>query len=204
MQSWSINRGLPMATGKRPAPVTAPQFSPVQLQAALDAAARDSFRIFVRVLHASLYGTPFDEAPFHDLIFAQYDRIYSGEVTRAIQVLPPRSGKTFISACFQAWTLGRHRDSLYINASYAEPLALISSALLQRIVTDPTYARLFPGVDIDPKSSALDKWSTLEGAGTRWVGVGGGVTGFGVGRFRPGSNEFGGILIVDDLLKIGE
>jgi predicted phage terminase large subunit-like protein len=191
-----------MAAKRKPAVES--KFSALQMQVALDQAARDDFRIFTKVIHLSLYGTAFDEAPFHDMIFSQYERIYRGEVTRAIQVLPPRSGKTFINAAFQVWTLGRHRDSLYIGASYAEPLALVSSALVQQMVRDPTYLRLFPGVEVDPKSSALDKWTTTDGAGFRWVGVGGGVTGFGVGRFRPGSNEFGGILTVDDLLKIGE
>jgi predicted phage terminase large subunit-like protein len=190
---------------KTPAP---PKFTPEQIAAALDAAARVDFRVFCRLMHLDIYGEAFNEAPFHDLLFDQWEGIFAGKILRAIQVLPPRSGKSFIACCATAFGLLRSRNSLYIVGSYAEPIALLSAALIQQIIRSPTFQRLaVQPVEIDPKASALDKFSTLDGAGFRAVGQGGSVTGFGAGRWRPGvegPEAFGGFLLVDDILKISE
>jgi predicted phage terminase large subunit-like protein len=192
-----------MAT-RKPAPkVTAPlQFTPEQIRAAQDLAARESFPDFVSVMHRAIFGERFVVKPWHGDLFGLFADIYAGRCPRSIVTIAPRSGKTQIAIMFIAWTMGRHPDSEFIISTYAEPLAIKNSTLLQRIVTDLTYQRIFPDIEIDRTSTAKDAWSTTRGGTVRAVGTGGSVQGYGAGKHRADNPDgFGGFILCDDPLK---
>lgn len=96
--------------------------------------------------------------------------------------MPPRHGKSLLAATiFPAWFLGRHPGAQVVTATYAESLALYHSRQARRIVAEPTYARIFPGVQgaRDDKTAAAE-WQTSAGGSYYAVGVGGSLTGRGM------------------------
>jgi predicted phage terminase large subunit-like protein len=183
-----------------------PRFSAEQLQAALDIACRESFPEFVQVFHRIIYGKQFVTKSWHEELFALCDDIVNGRAPRSVVNIAPRSGKTFIMLCLCAWTAGRSKGTAnFIIATYAEGLALKNSGVMQRIVTDKTYQRIFPGVEIDPQVTAKDAWQFTAGGCVRCVGQGGSVTGFGAGGYDAADpTAFNGMILCDDPHKISE
>lgn len=109
-----------------------------------------------------------------------------------ISEMPPRHGKSFtLSRFFPAWFLGRNPDYRVMNVSYGATLAEKGSRLARNLIASPDYQTLFPGVQLDPQSRAVDAWNLLrrEG-GMDAMGVLGGATGKGAD-----------VLNCDDLIK---
>lgn len=109
-----------------------------------------------------------------------------------ISEMPPRHGKSFtLSRFFPTWFLGRNPDLRVMNVSYGATLAEKSSRLARNLMLSPWYQAIFPMVELDPQSRAVDAWNLLnrEG-GMDAMGVLGGATGKGAH-----------ILNCDDLIK---
>jgi len=174
-----------------------------EIRTALIAGARRDFPLFVEFMHRELTGDPFDVQPFHARLFEFLGRVFDGEITRGILVLPPRSGKTSLLQMFLAWAQGHKPDAASILASYGAELAEASSAAVRRIVEHSTYRRIFPEIAIDRAVNARDRWATSARGEFRAVGVGGSITGFGAGRLRE-VRGWGGAIILDDPLKASE
>lgn len=102
------------------------------------------------------------------------------EPVRALVSVPPRHGKTELVLHAIAWWLRRHPEQACGYASYAADLARSKS----RQARD--YAQR-AGVRLRDDSKALAEWRTPEGGGLLATGVGGPLTGHGVG-----------LLFVDD------
>ena len=133
-----------------------------------------------------------------DFLQAVIDR----QSPRLMITCPPRSGKSQLaSRHFPAYALGRYPDLSIIATSYSADLASRMNRDVQRIMSEESYARIFPESSLNEKNvrstaqgSYLRNSDIFEIVGRRGVyrsaGVGGGVTGMGAN-----------ICILDDVLK---
>lgn len=103
---------------------------------------------------------------------------------------PPRHGKSvFTTRGLTPWVLGSHPSWETIVATSTQDLANYFGVEVRRIINDPEYQAIFPELQIDKSSNAVDHMATLTRGGYKLIGVGGGLPG-------RGAN----ILIADDLL----
>ncbi len=122
------------------------------------------------------------------------ERVERGEIRRLAIAAPPRSLKSFLaSAAFPAWVLGRNPRRRIVTASYSLDLAHSFALQTLRIVKEPWFHNVFPGVWLDPQRASVDEMRTLQGGYRITTSVGGTLTGKG-----------GNIFIIDDPLKAGE
>lgn len=137
----------------------------------------------------------------HKLISDAVGRMITGKLRRLIISMPPRHGKSeLISRRLPAFLLGRDPKETIISSSYGAELAHRMNRDIQRIITLPSYAKLFPTVKLNESNSRTvagswlrnsDIFEIVDHGGTyRSTGVGGGITGMGAKW-----------LIVDDPLK---
>jgi len=137
----------------------------------------------------------------HRVIADAVERMVYGNLRRLIVSMPPRHGKSeLISRRLPAYLLGLNPAETIISSSYGADLAGRMNRDIQRIITLPAYARLFPGTRLNDTNSRAVAGSWLRnsdvfevvghGGSYRSTGVGGGITGMGA-RW----------LIVDDPLK---
>lgn len=106
--------------------------------------------------------------------------------------MPPRHGKSLtVSRFFPAWHLGRYPDHRVMLVSYAANLVYKNSRYARALIRLPKYKALFPHIELDPASHAVDAWDLAghEG-GVDALGILGGATG-------KGAN----VLIIDDAIK---
>lgn len=107
--------------------------------------------------------------------------------SRMIVSMPPRHGKSFeVSKWFPVWYLSTFPDRRVGQASYGADLAKDFGRFIRDRVRE--HSDLL-GIDVDPESSAADRWDIIQRKGSRIlktdgglyaVGVGGGITGRGV------------------------
>lgn len=103
---------------------------------------------------------------------------------------PPRHGKSVATTRgLTPWVLGSHPNWETIVATSTQDLANYFGVEVRRIVNDPEYQAIFPELQIDKSSNAVDHMATLSRGGYKLIGVGGGLPG-------RGAN----ILVADDLV----
>lgn len=148
--------------------------------------ARNSFADFCR------YVAP-DEPPaeHHLLICDVGDKIVSGEIKRAMFLMPPGSAKsTYATVRFPPYYLGRLKNKGVICASYNDTLAARFGKKTRNLIKQKETQRLFEGLQLQQDSQAKGEWETEDGGFYFSVGIGGGVTG-----------RRGDLAIIDDPLK---
>jgi predicted phage terminase large subunit-like protein len=138
----------------------------------------------------------------HRLICQKLDEFIEGKNKRLIIACPPRHGKSeLVSRRFPAYILGRNPDAKIIACSYGSDLASLLNRDVQRIISSPEYAELFPDTklnDTNVRSTAQENYlrnsdifEVVNHKGVyRSAGVGGAITGMG-----------GDYLIVDDPIR---
>lgn len=138
----------------------------------------------------------------HRLICQKLDEFIEGKNKRLIIACPPRHGKSeLVSRRFPAYILGRNPDAKIIACSYGSDLASLLNRDVQRIISSPEYAELFPDTklnDANVRSTAQENYlrnsdifEVVNHKGVyRSAGVGGAITGMG-----------GDYLIVDDPIR---
>lgn len=138
----------------------------------------------------------------HRLICQKLDEFIEGKNKRLIIACPPRHGKSeLVSRRFPAYILGRNPDAKIIACSYGSDLASLLNRDVQRIISSPEYAELFPDTklnDANVRSTAQENYlrnsdifEVVNHKGVyRSAGVGGAITGMG-----------GDFLIVDDPIR---
>ena len=113
------------------------------------------------------------------------------ESPRLMLLVPPRHGKSLLaSQMFPAWHLGHRSDHEIINVGHNLDLPTTFSRRVREILSSTEYQAIFPGTQLDPKSSAVEHWLTTGRGGFTAAGRGGGIVGKGAHA-----------LIVDDPLK---
>lgn len=119
--------------------------------------------------------------PAHALIAATLDKVVAGEIRRLMIFAPPQHGKSELASVrLPAYWLGRRPDDPIILVSYAASLAESKSRQTRQIVESSEFGVLFPGIQTQPDSRAIDHWH-LNGrrGGMLAAGVGGAITGHG-------------------------
>lgn len=193
-------------TAAPPAPV-AFEPTPEQRAAAYDDLTRVDFRTYALRAFEEQHGHPFDEMPFHAELWRFFYDLEYGELLRGAISWPPRFGKSWLAACFLAFTLSKYGACKFIVATYAERLSVIFSASVIQILTLPKLRTLFPleNTTISADASSREYFETLAGGALRACSPGAAVTGLGAGGTAPpdpvtGKRPFQGLLLIDDLL----
>jgi len=133
----------------------------------------------------------FEIAKHHKLIAHHLQRAENGEVSRLAIFMPPRSGKTFLSAnFFSAWYLGRNPTHQVIYASYNEGRASDIGRDVRNLMAAPVHQTVFPNGKLAKDAKASRRFSTDAGGNFFAVGSGGSLTGRGAH-----------LAILDDLIK---
>jgi predicted phage terminase large subunit-like protein len=141
-------------------------------------------------------------APFHRELCRALERVVTGETTRLIINIPPRSGKTEVAVkMFIAWCMGHFPDAEFIHASYSKTLATSNTAEIRDIMSHEAFAALFGAPSFRADTNAKDHFKTTQGGHVYATGSEGTITGFGAGKMR---DTFGGAIVIDDPHKAGE
>lgn len=126
-----------------------------------------------------------------DAICHHLERVRTGEITRLIIEVPPRSLKSIAtSVVFPAFCLGRNPTSKIITASYSADLAIKHANDCRALMRSTRYRALFPGTVIGIGKDTETEFHTT-GRGYRFsTSPGGTLTGRG-----------GDVLILDDIMS---
>lgn len=149
----------------------------------LRARASESLSCFVEFM------TP-DEPPalHHELFCDELEAIERRDTLRAAFSCPPGHAKTkFCSRYFPAFYMGKNQGHRYLQGGHSQNFAENEFGKYVRdIISDPRYRQVFPGVAVNPKSSAAGNW--------RLAGSRGGYVTKGVGQSIAGyRGHIGGI-----------
>ncbi len=165
--------------------------------------ARDAFRALVRTDLSSFIqrsfatvdpGTSYLHSWHIDAIAHALEGVVSGEVTRLIVTMPPRSLKSIaISVAFPAWLLGLNPRLRIMAVSYSEGLAEKLASDCLKVIEAPWYREAFPATGIARGRGARSDFETTRGGGRFSSSVGGSVTGRG-----------GDVIVLDDPHKPDE
>jgi predicted phage terminase large subunit-like protein len=121
----------------------------------------------------------------HKRICDFIERIERGEIRRGIIDAPPRHSKTeIVSRRYPAYHLSKNPTHQVIISSYSDDLAHDISRDVRNIIKDDHYRSLcgaedFPGVDLNPETTAGGRWETSKGGICVSAGCGAGITGRG-------------------------
>jgi predicted phage terminase large subunit-like protein len=120
--------------------------------------------------------------PAHGLIAQKLDRVVAGNLSRLMIFAPPQHGKSELASVrLPAFWLAHRPDDPIILTSYAASLAYNKSRQARDILESPEYADLFPDIETDRASRAVDHWELAppHRGGMLAAGVGGPITGHG-------------------------
>jgi predicted phage terminase large subunit-like protein len=127
-----------------------------------------------------------------EAIAHQLTRIALGEVKRLIITVPPRNLKSICaSVALPAWFLGHHPSERVVAVSYSKDLANQHANDFRRVVNDPLYQTIFPGMRVERDT---DREIATTRRGRRYAtSIDGTLTGLG-----------GNLVIIDDPIKPGD
>ncbi|HEX7765790.1 MAG TPA: terminase family protein, partial [Nitrospira sp.] len=179
---------------------------PIQLADLPSRLAFDLHRARTELLSFTTWTKPdFQVGRHHKIMCRWLDRLAAGVVKRLMIFAPPRHTKSeLVSRRLPAFYLGKNPKEEVVLATYGADLANRMNRDVQRIIDDPKYRQVFPGIRLPvPGERTRGRWggnkpkrtdSYFELVGRkgclRSAGVGGGITGMG---FHLG--------IIDDPLK---
>ncbi len=145
------------------------------------AACRADFMVFLERCFATLEpATDFQDNWHLHAIAEALRRVRSGETTRLIINVPPRSGKSIIvSIAFAAWFLGHDPRKRIICVSHSEDLARTHAAAFRAIVSGDWYRRLFPAFQLARTGDRATETMTTERGYRYAVSISGSVLGRG-------------------------
>ena len=138
--------------------------------------ARERLIDFTRYTY-SLY----EAEPVHELIASHLDRVVAGKCKRLMIFSQPQIGKSqLVAVHLPAFWLARRPDDPVIVTSYAASLVYSKSRHARAIVESTEFQRLFPGIETNRLSRAVDHWEIQGRRGSVLAaGVGGPITGHG-------------------------
>ena len=172
---------------------TNPMVEDVSAQAALRALLATDFASFIRYTFGVLRpGVEFRPNWHIDAMAYKLSQIASGEVKKLIITVPPRNLKSICaSVALPAWFLGHHTSERVVAVSYSSELAKTHASDFRRVVTDPLYQAIFPGMRIQRET---DKEIATTARGRRYAtSIEGTLTGLG-----------GNLIVIDDPIKLGD
>ena len=167
---------------------------PFELRRIVDALCRQDFRSFAIRAFRELEPGMLEVAAHISIICRLLEKMFDGDVRRAVVCIPPRYLKTYlINIAYTAWLLGKDPKTRIISASYGAALAEKFSADTLKLMRTRWYKRIFPATILDPKKQSQTEIGTTAGGYRLATSVGATLTGRGAD-----------IIIVDDPLKANE
>lgn len=116
----------------------------------------------------------------HVLIARHFEMLRTGEIDRLMIMMPPRTGKSYMtSELLPAWWEGHLPSDKILHASYASTLVEKFGRKIRNLLQLPEYHEIFPGTCLSKDSKSAAQWATTQGGEYNAVGVGGGVAGKG-------------------------
>lgn len=156
-------------------------------------------------------GNKCEVMPFHHIIADKLTKLVLGQLDapNLMVLMPPRCGKTDLGIkAFVPWASSYFPDSEFILASYGNTLAVENSISCRNVLSADWYRSIVDSqwgarvqMSGERAGGRQDHFYTHQGGAIKSVGRGSGITGFGAGKLRE---EFGGCIIIDDLLKANE
>ncbi len=167
---------------------------PFEQRRIVDDLCRKDFRSFAIRAFPELEPGMLEVAAHISIISHLLERMYYGEVQRALVCIPPRYLKTYlINIAYTAWLLGKNPKARIISASYGAALSEKFSADTLKLMRSRWYKRIFPATVLDPKKQSQTEIGTTAGGYRLATSVGATMTGRGAD-----------LIIVDDPLKANE
>ena len=146
----------------------------------------------------------YDAKWYHELLCSKLDTMLTGGIKRLMVFMPPQHGKSeLVSRRLPAYALGRNPALKIAACSYSSDLASKFNREVQRIIDNPSYAKIFPetvlsGSPVSDRGRAKGSWMRNSDV-FEIVGKGGSYKSVGVMGPLTGDTVDGGIL--DDLIK---
>lgn len=114
-----------------------------------------------------------------DCVCEHLEMTYTGEITRLVINIPPRSLKSnIVSICFPAWVLGHKSYEQFMVASHTQrPLSVKLSNDTRLLMQSAWYKEVFPETVIDKNTENV--FSTTKNGHRMAVSIGGSPTGLG-------------------------
>lgn len=163
---------------------------------------RSDLWLYTQFVFLATRGVPIKENWHQRLICEKLEQVVTGDITRLIINIPPRSGKTMLAVhMFMSWYMGNFPWSEFIHASYSKRLATVNTYAVRSIMQEQSYIDLFPSVKLKQDSQAKDEFRTEQGGIVYAAGTGGTITGYGAGGM---SSMPGGCILLDDCHKPDE
>ena len=163
---------------------------------------RSDLLTFSNTMFKALKGTDLKYNWHQKAICDTLEKVVTGQITRLIINVPPRSGKTELAVKnFIAWCMGNFPDSEFIHASYSKRLATANTYSIRSIMQHEEYNKIFSHTSLSSDSKAKDEFRTSQGGIVYATGAEGTITGYGAGKMR---DYFGGAIVIDDPHKAGE
>ena len=166
------------------------------------------FKTYIQTIFYALNRKPFEFKPFHNTIISKLQDIADKKnVKRHLMLnLPVGSGKSLIVELFITWCFARSINCKFCYVSHSDSLINKLSRETKEIIESPEWFKLFKHkIKKDEKSRTQ---YSFEGAGTRTglsaSSIGGAITGVDAGNPNIDEDEFGGALIIDDPMDVGD
>jgi len=156
-------------------------------------ATRDSAEPYVAQAHHELINAVFMLA-----VRAAMNPDMESNFRRILLLCPPRSGKSDVVSVYgPAWALATFNTLNIAVIGYAAELAETFSRRARTVLE--TFGPPVFGVNVDPRSSALDRWGIVDAADTKRPAYAGSYTALGIGG--PAMGRGFGVICVDDPVK---
>lgn len=172
-------------------------------------AARTNFAAFVAAVHRPRYRHSAFSARVCRAIDQFVEDVIAGKRPVLMLTAPPQHGKSsLISRCLPPYLMGRLLQELpavrIACASYAQGLANRNRRDAQNIMLEPIYREIFPHASLIGFKGIDNISDGLEVPGGGWlrgVGIGGGLTGFSLDCFAPGTlvDTDAGLIPIENL-----
>jgi predicted phage terminase large subunit-like protein len=119
--------------------------------------------------------------------------VNDGKIKSLSVSMPPRSGKSYITSLFCAWTLGNNPTESVMRNTCTATLYTKFSYDVRDIVRSLEFQQVFPDVKLSSDKANLQGWNTntSKQVGFFGAGVGGTIIGFGASK----------VAITDDLYR---
>lgn len=164
------------------------------------------FKTYIQTIFYALNRKPFEFKPFHNTIISKLQDIADKQNTKRNLMLnlPVGSGKSLIVELFITWCFARSINCKFCYVSHSDGLINKLSRETKEMIECPEWYKLFKHT-IKKDERSRTQYS-FEGAGTRTglsaSSIGGAITGVDAGN--PNEQDFGGALIIDDPMDVGD
>lgn len=166
------------------------------------------FKTYIQTIFYAINRKPFEFKNFHNTIISKLQAIADRKNTKRHLMLnlPVGSGKSLIVELFITWCFARNINCKFCYVSHSDTLINKLSRETKEIIESEEWFKLF-GHKIKKDEKSRTQYS-FEGAGTRTglsaSSIGGAITGVDAGNPNIEKDSFGGALIIDDPMDVGD